>query len=73
MKYKPHMVNTRVIKDVSTGDEWYISEPFADFLKEHFAELLDGKAFEVMFSGQIKEVFISRQLKIQLRNCKEEQ
>lgn len=66
------MINTKVIKDVSTGDEWYVSEVFADFLKEHFAELLDGKAFEVMFSGQIKEVFISRALKIQLRNPKEE-
>lgn len=71
MKYKPHMVNAKVIKDVSTGDEYYVSEPFADFLKEHFAELLDGKALEVMFAGKIMEVFISRQLKIQLRNKKE--
>ena len=65
------MTNTKVVKDVSTGDNWYVSETFADFLKEHFAELLDGKSFEVMFSGQIKEVFISRELKIQLRNPKE--
>ena len=65
------MVGTKTIKDVSTGDVWYVSEVFADFLKEHFAELLEGKTFEVMFSGQIKEVFISRELKIQLRNLKE--
>ena len=65
------MVRTKGIKDVSTGDVWYVSEVFADFLKEHFAELLEGKALEVMFSGQIKEVFISRELKIQLQNCKE--
>ena len=65
------MTNTKVIKDVSTGDNWYVSEVFADFLKEHFAELLEGKSFEVMFSGQMKEVFISRELKIQLRNPKE--
>lgn len=71
MKYKPHIINAKVVKDVSTGDEWYVSEEFADFLKEHFSELLDGKSFVVCFAGKDMEVFMSRSLKIQLRNCKE--
>lgn len=66
------MMCVRVVKDVSTGEHWYVSEEFSDFLKEHFAELLEGKTFMVLFAGKAKEVFISRELKIQLRNYKEE-
>lgn len=67
-----YMSVVKLIKDVSTGEKWYVSEEFANFLKEHFTELLDGKSFVVCFAGQLKEVFISRELKIQLRNPKEE-
>ena len=56
MKYKPHIINAKVVKDVSTGDEWYVSEEFADFLKEHFSELLEGKSFVVCFAGKDMEV-----------------
>ena len=66
------MKNVKVIKDVSTGEKWYVSEVFAIFLKKHFSELYDGKAFVVHFEGQPKEVFMTRELKIQVRNCKGE-
>ena len=72
MKHQKDMIGTKVVKDVSTGEHWYVSEVFADFLKEHFAELFYGKTFMVHFVGKAKEVFMSRELKIQIRNPKEE-
>ena len=66
------MEAAKVVKDVSTGATWFVSDVFALFLKKHFSELYHGKTFIVYFEGQPKEVFMSRELKIQIRNPKEE-
>ena len=62
----------RKIRDTVTGCDYFVSEVFADFLKEHFAALLDGESFVVYFEGQAREVYMTNDLRICLRNHKEE-
>ena len=64
-------MGAKVIKDVSTGVKWFVSDTLSLFLKKHFSELYHGKTFIVYFEGQPKEVFMSNELKIQIRNPKE--
>lgn len=60
------------IHDVTEGCSYFVSEVFEEFLKEHFAELFDGKVFVVHFEGKAKEVFMTNVLSICLRDCEEE-
>ena len=60
------------IHDTGSEYDYFVSETFEAFLKEHFAELFDGKTFTVCFEGHLKEVYMSNDLGIYLRNCKEE-
>ena len=52
----------RRIRDVVTGYDYFISEVFAEFLKEHFAEMLDGESFVVYFEGQPREVYLTNDM-----------
>lgn len=61
----------KLVHDISTGDSYYVSEIFEEFVKEHFSELYDGEELIVYFEGMPKRVFMTNDLKIQLRNCKE--
>ena len=70
---KQEMALMRVVKDVSTGAEYFCSEVFNEFLKNHFSELLEGETFIVLFEGKDKELFMSRDLQIFIRNPKGEE
>lgn len=65
------MDGAKMIKDVSTGEKWFVSDVLSLFLKKNFPKLYSGKTFIVYFEGQPKEVFMSNELKIQIRNPKE--
>ena len=62
----------RKIRDTATGYDYFVSEVFAEFLKEHFAEMLDGKSFVVHFEGVAKEVYLTNDMKFYLKAHKEE-
>lgn len=63
---------TKKIRDTASGFDYFVSEVFAKFLKEHLVELFDGESFVVHFEGKAKEVYMTNDLKIYLRNHKEE-
>jgi hypothetical protein len=61
----------KLVRDISTGDNCLVPETFEKIIKENFSKLYDGETFIVNFEGMYKEVFMTNDLKIQLRNCKE--
>lgn len=56
----------RKIRDTVSGHDYFVSETFAEFLKEHFAEMLDGESFVVHFEGQPREVYLTNDMKFYL-------
>lgn len=69
---KKEMLCLKQIKDISSDYNYFVSESLENFIKQNFARLFDGNTFIICMEGYTKELFMTRDLQICIRNFKED-
>lgn len=69
---KREMMCVKSIKNISSDYNYFVSETLETFIKQNFVRLFDGDTFIVYFEGSPKELFMTRDLQICVRNFKED-
>ena len=69
---KKEMVCLKVISDISSNYDYFVSESLEKFIKQNFLDLWNGHTFIVLMEGMPKQLFMTRNLQICIKNVKED-
>ena len=69
---KKEMVCLKVISDISSNYDYFVSESLEKFIKQNFLDLWNGHTFIILMEGMPKQLFMTRNLQICIKNVKED-